>query len=92
MTKQKITRALLYIAVAPLFVACVGSPKHSSNDFVYNGHSFGPNRNADYKSGVLDGCKTSTGNYTKNHGKFKLDIDYHNGWEHGRLKCKGNGK
>ena len=61
----------------------------TSSDFVYNGHNFGPNRTEMYKKGVIDGCKTSNGDYTKDHSRFKSDIDYHDGWEHGRLHCKG---
>ena len=61
----------------------------SSADFVYNGHNFGPNRTETYRSGVIDGCKTSNGDYTKDHTRFKSDIHYHDGWEHGRLHCKG---
>jgi len=61
----------------------------TSTDFVYNGHNFGPNRTEIYKKGVIDGCKTSNGDYTKDHSRFKSDIDYHDGWEHGRLHCKG---
>jgi len=89
MIRNKITIGTLSLVIAPIFIACSGSPKVSSNDFVYNGYNFGPDRNAGYKAGIYDGCKTSTGEYAKDHEKFKLDIDYHNGWEHGRLKCKG---
>ncbi|SFV50733.1 hypothetical protein MNB_SV-6-1836 [hydrothermal vent metagenome] len=90
MKKRIIVKGVLFVVITSMFAACVGSPKASPNDFVYNNHNFGPNRNLEYKAGVVDGCKTSSGDYTKNHGKFKLSEDYHSGWEHGRLKCKGN--
>jgi hypothetical protein len=61
----------------------------SGNDFVYHGHNFGPDRTTDYKDGVIAGCQTSNGEYTKDHTRFKTSLDYHSGWEHGRLHCKG---
>ena len=61
----------------------------SSGDFVYEGHNFGPNRSEAYKAGAVAGCRTSSGDYTKDHTLFKTSEDYHAGWEHGRLHCKG---
>jgi len=61
----------------------------TSGDFVYDGHNFGPNRNSIYKDGVIAGCETANGNYTKDHTLFDTSLDYHDGWEHGRLHCKG---
>jgi hypothetical protein len=66
-----------------------GSVPVEANDFVYDGHNFGPNRNAVYKEGVIAGCETANGNYTKDHARFETSLDYHDGWEHGRLHCKG---
>ena len=60
----------------------------NAEHFIYQGHDFGPGRNADYRQGVLDGCKTAQGTYTKNHASFRNNEDYKAGWEHGRLHCK----
>ena len=64
-------------------------PAVTAEDFVYNGHNFGPNRTVDYKDGVMAGYQTSNGEYTKDHARFNTSLDYHDGWEHGRLHCKG---
>jgi len=61
----------------------------TDDDFIYEGHNFGPNRNDIYKQGVKDGCSTSDGDYRKDHTLFQTSLDYHDGWEHGRLHCKG---
>jgi len=61
----------------------------TNGDFVYNGHNFGPNRNDTYKDGAIAGCNTANGNYTKDHALYNTSLDYHDGWEHGRLHCKG---
>ena len=66
-----------------------GTTPVSSAGFVYHGHNFGPNRTEAYKAGVIAGCRTSDGEYTKDHTQFRTSIDYHDGWEHGRLHCKG---
>ena len=71
-------------------VSSVSSPTPGSGDFVYRGHDFGPDRDSDYRKGVMDGCRTSDGEYTKSHALFKTNASYHAGWEHGRLHCKGN--
>ncbi|MCF6207665.1 MAG: hypothetical protein L3J47_12390 [Sulfurovum sp.] len=78
---------------------CVGSApgtvpsgygSDSGKDFIYNGHNFGPERDAEYRAGVEDGCKTSNGDYTKNHTAYQTNESYHVGWDHGRLHCKGD--
>ena len=79
-------------AGAFMFSGCVSSESSvtpGSGDFVYRGHDFGPDRDSDYRKGVMDGCKTTDGDYTKNHALFKTNESYHAGWEHGRLHCKG---
>jgi len=64
------------------------SSAESAEHFIYRGHDFGPGRNVDYRQGVLDGCKTARGIYTKSHASFRGNEDYKAGWEHGRLHCK----
>jgi hypothetical protein len=59
------------------------------NSYIYNGINFGADRNADFKQGVRDACRTEDGDYTKNHTMFKNNESYMIGWEDGRLKCKG---
>jgi hypothetical protein len=89
---KKIAIISLSIVAAIIFSACVGAPINPSaapGDFVYRGHDFGPDRNSVYRRGVMDGCKTVDGIYTKDHGLYNDSEDYHNGWEHGRLHCKG---
>jgi hypothetical protein len=81
--------ASIFFATALFFSACGGGgPTPQEGDFIYRGHDFGPVRNSVYRQGVMDGCKTVDGDYTKNHGLFNDSIDYHDGWEHGRLHCK----
>ncbi len=91
MHTTKLTLASLTIA-GYLFSGCTNSAPDigpRANDFVYHGHNFGSNRNSEYKQGVIDGCRTSDGDYTKNHALYQSDESYHVGWEHGRLHCKG---
>ena len=91
MKLTNVTLGLSMVGILLFFVACGGAPRPSAapGDFVYRGHDFGPERSSLYRQGVIDGCKTVDGDYTKNHGLFKETEDYHNGWEHGRLHCKG---
>jgi len=84
----------IFLAGTLLFTGCGEVPdldnvSASSGDFVYRNHNFGSNRNTDYRKGVKDGCKTSDGDYNKNHALFDGENDYRVGWEHGRLHCKG---
>jgi len=93
----KLSLGSLFIAGTLLLTGCGKAPNldgtsASAGDFVYRGHNFGSNRDADYKRGVKDGCRTSDGDYTKNHALFKSESDYHVGWEHGRMHCKGSAK
>jgi len=86
--------ASIFLTGSLLFTGCTEGPNTdnvsaSSGDFVYRSHNFGSNRDADYRKGVKDGCKTSDGDYTKNHSLFNAENDYRVGWEHGRMHCKG---
>jgi len=90
MTHKSYMLMLISVSLGLLLSACTGARTPAARgDFVYHGHDFGPHRNAEYRAGVVDGCKTADGEYTKDHARFKVDIDYHDGWEHGRLHCKG---
>jgi hypothetical protein len=84
---------LVIAATAAIFLSgCVSSESSiapSGDDFIYRGHDFGPDRDAGYRQGVKDGCRTTDGDYTKNHAAYKTEESYHMGWEHGRLHCKG---
>lgn len=65
------------------YVGEVGGGEH----FVYEGHDFGADRHEEYKKGVVEGCKTAHGEYTKNHSLFQSSDHYRAGWEHGRMHC-----
>ncbi len=82
-------RTLLTIAVGLLLTACTSSEVAPANGYIYNGINFGADRNADFKQGVRDACRTADGDYTKDHSKFNNNESYKIGWEDGRLKCKG---
>ena len=60
-----------------------------ANSYVYNGIDFGAERDENFKQGVKDACRTADGYYTKDHALFNTDLSYKDGWEDGRLKCKG---
>ena len=74
-----------------LLTACTSSsPSLSGGEaYIYNGINFGTNRDADFKQGVRDACRTSKGDYTKNKALFDDNESYRAGWENGRLTCKG---
>ena len=81
----------IIITVGFLFNACTSSSVTHANDYVYQGINFGPDRDANFKKGVQDACKTADGDYTKDHHLFKTNVSYRVGWEDGRLQCKGEG-
>ena len=94
MTYTKITLASIFLTGTLFFTGCGKAPNldgvsASSGDFVYRNHNFGSNRDTEYRKGVKDGCRTSDGDYTKNHTLFDAENDYRVGWEHGRMHCKG---
>ncbi len=72
-----------------LLSACTSSTVSFENAYIHNGIDFGANRDANFKQGVRDACKTADGYYTKDHVLFNSDLNYKDGWEDGRLKCKG---
>ncbi len=82
-------KILLTIAVGLLLTACTSSEVAPANAYIYNGINFGADRNADFKQGVRDACRTADGDYTKDHNKFNNNESYKIGWEDGRLQCKG---
>ncbi len=88
-------RTLLTIAVGLLLTACTSPDLDlapgaaSANGYIYHGINFGADRDADFKQGVRDACRTADGDYTKDHSKFNNNENYKIGWEDGRLKCKG---
>jgi len=90
---MKLTQIVLItttIAAGFLLTACGGSTSIThSNDYVYRGINFGPDRDATFKKGVQDACKTADGEYTKDHYLFNNSTSYRVGWEDGRLQCKG---
>jgi hypothetical protein len=77
------------LLLSMLFTACTSSSPRTYNNYIYNNINFGSNRNASFKMGVQDACKTANGDYTKNHTLFNSNESYKIGWESGRLHCKG---
>jgi len=59
----------------------------SGAPYMYKGMNFGYDRDTNYKLGVVDGCRTATGAYTKNHELFNNNESYKFGWGEGRIKC-----
>ena len=92
---RKNTLITTTVLAAGLFLsACTSSALSpssggGSNAYIYNGVNFGSDRSASFKHGVRDGCKTSDGDYTKDHNLFNSSESYKVGWEDGRLQCKG---
>ncbi len=85
-TKTLFTTAIM--ATGLLLTACISSSP-SYNDYIYQGINFGSDRDASFKKGVQDACRTADGYYTKDHTLFKNNKSYRIGWEDGRLQCKG---
>ena len=78
------------LATGLLLTACTSSSAiNSYNDYIYQGINFGSDRDASFKKGVRDACKTADGDYTKDHNLFNNNESYKVGWEDGRLQCKG---
>lgn len=86
-TKTLITTTAIVTGL--LLIACTSSPEIHANDYIYQGINFGSDRDADFKQGVQDACRTADGDYTKDHHKFNHNESYKIGWEDGRLECKG---
>lgn len=86
-TKTVITTTALVAGL--LLSACTSSSMTLEDDYVYQGINFGSDRDASFKKGVQDACRTAGGNYTKDHNKFNNNESYRIGWEDGRLQCKG---
>ena len=86
-TKTFLTTAI--IAAGLLLTACSSSGVSLKNAYIYQGINFGSDRDASFKHGVKDACKTADGDYTKDHNLFKTNESYRIGWEDGRLQCKG---
>lgn len=86
-TKILITSSAIITGL--LLSACTSSSVTHANDYVYQGINFGADRDASFKKGVQDACKTADGDYTKDHNLFNNNTSYLIGWEDGRLQCKG---
>ncbi len=94
MFHQKILITTTAIVTGLFLSACTSSALSpssggGSNAYIYNGVNFGADRDASFKHGVRDGCKTSDGDYTKDHNLFNNSESYKTGWEDGRLQCHG---
>jgi len=87
---KKKTLILTALVTGFIFSACTSSSINSYNNYFYNGINFGSDRDANFKKGVRDACKTADGDYNKDHYMFNNNESYKDGWEDGRLQCKGN--
>ena len=56
--------------------------------FCHKNHNYGKNRNAMYRSGVIAGCRTAEGYYSKDYSKSSWSNDYNMGWADGRATCR----
>lgn len=89
MKQTKILLNTALITTGLLLTACTSSSPSLENAYIYNGINFGSDRDASFKHGVQDACRTADGDYTKDHNKFNNNESYRIGWEDGRLQCKG---
>ncbi len=89
MSKNYKTTLLLLGGAFSMFVGC-STPKvpQSEGGFTYSGIYFGKNFTPIYQQGIVDGCTTAKGNYTKSHKLFNTDNAYEKGWFLGRNRCK----
>ncbi|MDQ7046387.1 MAG: hypothetical protein Q9M39_01690 [Sulfurovum sp.] len=87
----KLKKMLLPVALTGsiFLTACTSSSPVSYNDYIYNGINFGSDRDASFKKGVQDACRTSDGYYTKDHTLFNDNESYKFGWEDGRAAVQG---
>lgn len=87
---KKIIRSTLIIGTLLLMFQSCGSSKVSSSQggFYHSGIYFGKYFPPSYQQGIVDGCKTAKGYYSKSHKLFRHNRDYNNGWFLGRNRCK----
>ena len=65
------------------------SPSAASRGyFCYQGYNFGKDTVALYRQGVIHGCRTANGYFTKNYHESSSSEAYRRGWEKGRATCK----
>ena len=81
---KKIINSVLIMGTALVMLQSCGSSKVSSSQggFYHSGIYF------DYQQGIVDGCKTAKGYYSKSHTLFRHNGDYNHGWFLGRNRCK----
>ena len=89
MLKVSITSLFLLGSTLALLQNC-GTSKVSASQggFSHSGIYFGKHFPQNYQKGIIDGCKTAKGHYTKSHQLFRTNDDYNNGWFLGRNRCK----
>jgi len=73
---KKIVTLALMVSMPIMFTACTSSSGASIE-----------NKSPSFQNGAKAGCATANGEYTKNHEAFNSDMEYQNGWFHGRQKC-----
>ena len=90
MILRKTVTALFIAGTTLLMLQSCGTSKATSSQggFYHSGIYFGKYFSPDYQQGIVDGCKTSKGYYTKSHKLFMHNGDYYRGWFLGRNRCK----
>ena len=85
-------KTVSFFAIASL-VFCFTGCEHKTEPvakggYYHSGIYFGKNFSTNYRQGIVDGCTTAQGKYTKSHTLFNNSVDYNNGWFLGRNRCK----
>ncbi len=85
-------KLLLLIYSVFLLTACTSPSTTYHSDFRHKGISFGTDKNADYKKGVIDACRPIDCGYIKDINRLENNKSYRRGWDEGLSKCKGKEK
>jgi hypothetical protein len=91
MTKSRVTQFFFII----FFLVNCSSNKSLTLDecgkdgnFCYKNINFGKTRGKKYEKGIIDGCTTGEGKFTKNYYLSSSSKDYFDGWILGRSRCR----
>ena len=88
-------RTLFFLAGSFIVFGCSGSNSSvdpneckRAGNFCYKNINFGKSRGKLYEKGIIDGCTTGEGRFTKDYSLSSTSQDYFDGWMLGRSKCK----
>ena len=91
MVKSNLAKPLFFLI---FLVGCSSnnslSPENCGKNgyFCYKNINFGKSRGRLYEKGIIDGCTTAEGRFTKDYSLSSTSRDYFDGWMLGRSKCK----